>query len=71
MTSSAGAADWVTPECGWIVPPADSDSLAAALTDAMSRRAELVEMGQRARAAVLSQVAQRSSSLPFFGIFSC
>ena len=71
VTSNAGAADWVTPECGWIVPPADSDSLAAALTDAMSRRAELAEMGQRARAAVLGQVAQRSSSLPFFaGSFS-
>ena len=66
VTSNVGAAEWVTPASGWIVPPADSDGLAAALTDAMARRDELTEMGQRARAAVLARIAQRSNSLPFF-----
>ncbi len=66
VTSNTGAADWVTPECGWIVPPGDAESLAAALADAMTRRAELNGMGQRARAAVLARIAERSGSLPFF-----
>jgi len=66
VTSSVGASDWVTPESGWIVLPADSDSLIAALTDAISRRTELTDMGRRARAAVLNQIAQRSLCQPFF-----
>ena len=66
VTTSTGAAEWVTPDCGWIVPPADSDSLIAALTDAMSRRTELTNMGRRARAAVLNQIVQRSLCQPFF-----
>src|SRR5690348_17972139 len=41
VTTSVGAGDWVRPEYGWTVPPADSDALAAALADAMARRAEL------------------------------
>lgn len=64
VTSSAGASEWVSPGCGWIVPPSDSDALTAALIDAMSRRNELTEMGGRARAAVLSQIARRPSCLP-------
>ena len=67
VTRSAGASEWVSPDCGWIVPPADSDALTAALTDAMSRRDELTEMGRRARAAVLGQIAPRPSCLTLFG----
>jgi glycosyltransferase involved in cell wall biosynthesis len=64
VTSSAGASEWVSPGSGWVVPPADSDALTAALIDAMSRRSELTEMGRRARAAVLSQIARRPNCLP-------
>jgi len=66
VTTNVGAADWVRPEYGWIVPPADSDALAAALADAMTRRGELDDMGRQARAAALAQIARRASSLPFF-----
>jgi glycosyltransferase involved in cell wall biosynthesis len=67
VTRDAGASEWVTPECGWIVPAADSEAIAAALTDAMSRRSDLTEMGARARAAVLARIEQRAKTLPFFG----
>jgi glycosyltransferase involved in cell wall biosynthesis len=70
VTSDTGAAEWVTPESGWIVPPANSEGIAAALAAAMTRRAELPEMGRRARAAVLNRIAQRSSSLPLLGAAS-
>jgi glycosyltransferase involved in cell wall biosynthesis len=66
VTRDAGASEWVTPECGWIVPAADSEAIAAALTDAMSRRSDLTEMGARARAAVLARIEQRAKTLPFF-----
>ena len=67
VTSEVGASELVRPESGWIVPPADSGAIAAALADAMARRGELNEMGLRGRAALLDYVASRSSSLPFFG----
>jgi glycosyltransferase involved in cell wall biosynthesis len=66
VTTDVGAAELVRPEYGWIVPPADSSAIAAVLSDALSRRAELNEMGRRARAALMGYVAARSSSLPFF-----
>jgi len=51
VTESCGAAEWVQPgTTGWVVPPADSDALAAALEGALSRRSELADMGRAARA---------------------
>jgi glycosyltransferase involved in cell wall biosynthesis len=51
VTTSCGAAEWVRPkETGWRVPPRDPEALAAALSDAWERRADLPEMGRSARA---------------------
>jgi glycosyltransferase involved in cell wall biosynthesis len=66
VTRDTGAAEWMTPDCGWIVPSADSDAIAAALADAIRRRGELAEMGMRARAAVLARIEHRAKALPFF-----
>ena len=71
VTRDAGAAEWVEAGCGWSVPSADADALAAALNDAIDRRGELPEMGARARASVLARVARRDNSLPFFDAVSC
>jgi glycosyltransferase involved in cell wall biosynthesis len=50
VTDCCGASEWVRPgESGWIVPGGDASALAAALEDAISRRAELSAMGRLAR----------------------
>jgi glycosyltransferase involved in cell wall biosynthesis len=50
-TTATGAAEWVAQgRSGWIVPPADSEALAAALASAVSERARLASMGRAARA---------------------
>ena len=66
VTDTTGAADWVTPESGWIVPAGDTDALTAAITDARERRPELDDMGRAARSAVLRQIASRGAALPLF-----
>lgn len=53
ITEEAGAKECVRPgQTGWVVPAADEQALAAALEDALHRRAELSEMGRQARADV-------------------
>jgi glycosyltransferase involved in cell wall biosynthesis len=53
VTSEAGASECVRPgQAGWVVPAADVEALAAALDQALSRRAELPQMGRAARADV-------------------
>jgi glycosyltransferase involved in cell wall biosynthesis len=53
LTEEAGARECVRPgQTGWIVPAANVEALAAALRDALDRRAELSEMGRQARADV-------------------
>ena len=50
VTDCCGSAEWVRPgESGWIVPGGDAEALAAALEDAMNRRAGLRAMGRLAR----------------------
>lgn len=46
--------DVITSDMGWVVPPGESESLGAAFIDAYRRRAELTEMGLKARAYVLT-----------------
>ncbi|WP_435022599.1 glycosyltransferase family 4 protein (plasmid) [Tundrisphaera sp. TA3] len=51
VTDQCGNAPLVRPgESGWIVPAGDEGALAAALADALARRADLPAMGARARA---------------------
>jgi glycosyltransferase involved in cell wall biosynthesis len=53
LTEEAGARECVRHgRTGWVVPAADAQSLAAALEDALVKRAELPEMGRQARADV-------------------
>ena len=53
VTDQAGAKESIVPgKTGWIVASGDADALAAALDQAMSRRAELSDMGSQARAGV-------------------
>lgn len=50
-TTATGAAEWVAEgRSGWIVPPADSEALAAAIAIAVRERARLAPMGLAARA---------------------
>jgi glycosyltransferase involved in cell wall biosynthesis len=50
VTEACGSAEWVRHgESGWIVPAGDAEALAAALEEAMARRAGLREMGRLAR----------------------
>jgi glycosyltransferase involved in cell wall biosynthesis len=50
VTREAGASAWVRHgETGWVVPAGSADALAAALADALARRAGLAEMGVLAR----------------------
>ena len=50
VTDCCGAAEWVRPgESGWIVPGGSVEALAAALKEALKRRAELRSMGRQAR----------------------
>ena len=50
VTREAGAAECVTPgQSGWIVPAGQVEPLAAALEEAVRKRKELWEMGQKAR----------------------
>lgn len=50
VTSDCGAAEWVRPGTGWVVPPRDVHALRRALEDALARRADLPQMGRQARA---------------------
>lgn len=50
VTSSCGAAEWVRPETGWVVPARNPQAIQRALLDARSRRGALLEMGRQARA---------------------
>ena len=51
VTSEAGASECVrTGESGWVIPAGDVEVLAAALEQALSRRADLWQMGKTARA---------------------
>lgn len=50
VTSECGAAEWVRPETGWVIPPRDTQALRRALVDALDRRESLPEMGRLARA---------------------
>lgn len=53
LTEEAGAKECVRPgRTGWVVPAANAEALAAALEDALGKRAELSEMGRQARADV-------------------
>lgn len=55
---------------GWLVPPGDSISLAAAMTDALNRSAsELQEMGQRGRKRVLSDFIVEEQAELLAGLF--
>ncbi len=50
VTDHCGSAEWVTPgRTGWVVPPGDPTAIAAALREALDRRAELPDMGVAAR----------------------
>jgi glycosyltransferase involved in cell wall biosynthesis len=66
VTDATGAAEWVTPESGWIVPAGDTDALTTAIAAARERRHELDDMGRAARSAVLRQIAGRAAALPLF-----
>lgn len=49
-TAANGSAEWVAhDETGWIVPPRDSEAIAAALEVTLERRAQLEAMGRAAR----------------------
>jgi glycosyltransferase involved in cell wall biosynthesis len=50
VTTNCGAAEWVRPETGWVVPPRDTQALRRALQEAFERRADLPRMGREARA---------------------
>jgi glycosyltransferase involved in cell wall biosynthesis len=49
VTSSCGAAEWVTPETGWVVPPRDAGALRRVLIEAAEKRPLLAAMGRQAR----------------------
>jgi len=50
VTSEAGASECVRHrKTGWVIPAGDAEKLAAALQEAVERRAELWDMGQQAR----------------------
>jgi glycosyltransferase involved in cell wall biosynthesis len=68
VTDSTGAADWVSSECGWIVPAGEAEPLALAIAAARERRHELDAMGHAARAAVEHHIAGRASALPLFSL---
>lgn len=52
VTEHCGAKELVTPECGWIVQPANAPALAAAIRSAFGQRGRLEEMGRNARTKV-------------------
>jgi glycosyltransferase involved in cell wall biosynthesis len=53
VTDQCGAAEWVRPgETGWVLPAGDEAALARTLDEALTRRAELPDMGRAARRAV-------------------
>jgi glycosyltransferase involved in cell wall biosynthesis len=53
VTREAGAAECVRPsQSGWVIPAGDAEALAESIEQAFDRRADLWEMGQRARADV-------------------
>jgi glycosyltransferase involved in cell wall biosynthesis len=53
VTENCGASSWIrNGKTGWIIPPGRDDALADAMTEALSRRAELNVMGKLARADV-------------------
>lgn len=66
----AGIPELVTPACGWLVPPGDVDTLAAAIQDAMTGEAERLEaMGEDGRRRVLenhNSVTEASKLLHLF-----
>jgi len=49
VTGSCGAAEWVRPETGWVVPPRDAGALRRALGEAAEQRPRLRQMGRQAR----------------------
>jgi UDP-glucose:(heptosyl)LPS alpha-1,3-glucosyltransferase len=52
-TTTCGAAEWLTPQTGWVVPPTDAVALQQALAEACAlSHVALHERGAQARALV-------------------
>jgi len=49
VTSTCGAAEWVSAASGWVVPPRDVGALRRALVEASDKRSLLPQMGRQAR----------------------
>jgi glycosyltransferase involved in cell wall biosynthesis len=56
VTDACGAAEWVTPDAGWIVPARSTEALANALDAARGQRARLSEMGAAARQTIIRRM---------------
>lgn len=55
--------------CGWIVPPHDPESLAAALVEAVGNREDLAGMGERALSAARTRYSFETALGKYFDLF--